>query len=288
MSAKPDKKKYAIGLDIGGTKMFGILFDGEKVVSEYSLATPTDDLDHFFIMIKALIDPLEEKARELKAKVEGIGLGVPANIDFDENKAMKAPNLAIINNIKVAEKVQQLTGRDTVMDNDANCFVRAEMLRGVGRGYTNGYGLTIGTGIGSAWYYDGGIYRGAHGNAGEPGEMIIDFDNGIRLEPAYQKITHKNAADLAEKAYRGDPLAEQTFVEVGRYLGIAIANIINLVDPEIVILGGSVSNSSDLFLSHTKKAVREFVIEEVFRKVKITKGKLDGQAGAIGAALLVE
>jgi glucokinase len=239
-------------------------------------------------MVKALVDPLEEKAREFKAKVTGVGLGMPGCIDFDQGKVMDSPNLAITNNIKMAEKVGQAIGKQTIMDNDANCFVRAEMLKGAGRGYENGFGITIGTGIGSAWYHNGAIYRGEHGNAGEIDRIVIDFDNGIQLEPAYQKMTQSNQADMADKAYRGDPLAEKTYAEFGRYLGISMANVINLIDPQIIILGGSVSQSSDLFLPEAKKAMREFVVEEVARKIKLVKGKLDGQAGAIGAALLVE
>jgi len=268
--------------------MLGVLYDGEKVVSEYNLATPTDDLESFFVMLKALVDPLEEKAKEVKAKVEAIGIGLPGSIDFTEGKVMKAPNLGIIQGVKVADRLEKMTGKKTRMDNDANCFVRAEMQRGAGKGYGNGYGVTIGTGIGSAWYYDGRVYLGAHGNAGEPEAMVIDFDNGIRLEPAYQQITHRNPADLAEKAYRGDVLAEKTFSEVGRYLGIAFANIINLIDPEIIVIGGSVAQSSELFLPDIKKAVREFVIEDVAKKVRIVKGKLGAESGAIGAALLAD
>ena len=282
-------KTYSLGIDIGGTKMSAVLFDGRRVVADDTLATPKDNLEHFLVMITALVEPLLEKARAAKAKVKGVGLGVAGVINYEEGRMLHSPNIPIIDNVKLAEEVAARLEMPVVMDNDANCFLRAEMRLGAGRGYTNAYGLIVGTGIGGAWWRDGEVYRGAHGGAGEPGEMIIDFDSFIGLEEAYHKLTQSNPAQLAEEAYRGDVLAEKVFAEIGQMLGLAMANIVNIVDPEIIILGGGVIASADLFLNKSKKVMRAHIqSSEAAKKIKVSKSKLGAPAGAIGAALLLD
>jgi glucokinase len=282
------KKQYHIGIDIGGTKMSAVLFDGNTVVDDYMLSTPKDSRDQFMVMLKALVDPLLEKAKQNKRGVEMIGIGVPGVLDSRRRKMLISPNLEIINNLEASE-FENLFSLPVLMDNDVNCFIRAEMLLGAGIKNSNGYGLTIGTGIGGAWWFGGNVYRGMHGGGGEPGEMIINFSDGMRLEAAYHKLTQNNPSSLAEEAFRGDILAEKVFMELATYLGLAIANIVNLIDPEIIILGGGVMESSELFFNKTKKEMKENIFSEESRKeIKLAKSKLGARAGAIGAALLEE
>lgn len=267
--------------------MAAILFDGEKVIADSLLATPKDNIDHFMVMLKALVDPLLDKAREIKVKVEGVGLGAAGVVDSARKRVLHSPNIPIIDNINLADGLGALLELPVVMDNDASCFVRAEAILGAGKKYKNIYGIIIGTGIGGGWWFNGDIYNGAHGGGGEPGETVIDFGSGVRLEEAYHKLTQNNPAQLAEEAYRGDILAEKTFLEVGSFLGIAFANIVNLIDPEVIIIGGGVVESSGLFLSATKKSMQKYIDSaEARKKVKILKSKLGPMAGAIGAALL--
>ncbi len=280
-------KIYTIGIDIGGTNMSAILFDGEKVVADYKLATPKDNIDHFMIMLNALVEPLIEKAKENKVKIIGIGLGVPGPVNYKERKVSVCNNVLIIAGVKIADQLQTKTGLPVEVDNDTKCFVRAEALAGAGQKYSNIYGVIIGTGIGGAWWHREKIYQGAHGGAGEFNKMVIDFESGVGLEEAYHKLTQSNPASLAEEAYRGDVLAEKMFEEVGRDLGIAFANIVNLIDPEVIIVGGGVVESSDLFLPKIKKTMREHIFSPEAKKIKILKGKLGENAGAIGAALLI-
>ena len=281
-------KVYTIGIDVGGTKMNAVLFNGEKVVADYLLATPKDSLDHFLVMLKALVEPLVEKAKEDKIKIVGVGLGIAGVIDYKEDKMLESPNLAIINGVKVAQELADRIEMPVMMDNDGNCFIRAEALLGAGKKYNNVYGIIIGTGIGGGWWIGNDVYRAVHGGSGEPGEMIIDFETGTGLEEAYHKLTQYNPAQMADEAYRGDVLAEKVFTEVGELLGMAFANIANLIAPEIIVLGGGVVESSDLFLSKAKKAMREHTASaEVRKKIKVLKSKIGQHAGAIGAALLV-
>jgi glucokinase len=282
------QKQYTIGIDVGGTKMSAVLFDGEKVIADDTLATPQDNLEHFLVMLQAVISPLLGKARELKVKIKGIGLGIAGVINYEENKMLHSPNIPIINGAKLATLLSERVSLPVLMDNDAKCFTRAEVLLGAAKGNKNVLGVIIGTGIGCGWWYNGEIYHGAHGGAGEPGRMIIDFDKVIGLEDAYHKLTQNNPVNLAVEAYRGDILAQKTYEEVGKILGLAFANIVNLIDPELIVIGGGVVESSDLFLNQAKKAMQENIeSDEARKKVKIVKSKLGKQAGAIGAALLV-
>ncbi len=280
-------RQYKIGIDVGGTKMAAVLFDGKNIIDDYSLATPKDTLESFMVMIKALLDPLFEKAKTNKIKVSMVGVGMPGVLDSERRKISYSPNLEIIKGVNLSEKLEELLAVPVVMDNDVNCFLRAEMLFGAGLKYKNAYGLTIGTGIGGAWYFDDNIYRGANGGGGEPGSMLIDFSEGIELESAYHKLTQNNPSSLADEAYRGDILAEKSFAEVGEFLGMAMANIANIIDPEIIILGGGVIESSDLFFSKAKKIMKEHIASnESKKKIKLVKAKLGARSGAVGAALL--
>jgi predicted NBD/HSP70 family sugar kinase len=285
-------KTYVIGVDIGGTNMKAVLLDtdSEKIIEESSLATPRDDFDKFMIMFKALLDPLFDKAKEDKIKVRGIGLGVAGIIDYKEEKMLESPNIPCINNTKPVEEIKKMYDTEVKMDNDGNCFVRAEANLGAAKKYNSVYGIIVGTGIGGGWYYNGETYRAVHGGSGEPGEMIMDCSGeAITLEPAYHKLTQGNPANLAEEAYRGDVLAEKTFDEVGRLLGIAFANIVNLLAPEAIVVGGGVTGSGDLFLSKARKTMREYIAsDEVRKRIKLLKSKLGEHAGAIGAALLIK
>ena len=282
------EKSYTIGVDIGGTNMKAVLFDGEKVIADYLLATPKDSLNHFSIMLSALIEPLLKKAREDKVKLKGIGLGLAGLLDRGEKKMIKSPNLPLLDGVRITNLLKNKIDLPIELDNDTNCFLRAEIKLGIGKKYKNAYGIIIGTGIGGAWGKGGEIYQGSHEAAGEPGKMIIDLESGAELEKAYQKLTQNNPANLAEEAFRGDTLAQKAYEEIGHYFGIAFANIINLLDPEVIIIGGSVAESSELFFSKIKKIMRGYIMHPEAKKIKILKGKLGQNAGAIGAALLIK
>jgi len=279
---------YTIGVDIGGTKMSTVLFDGKKVIADYVLATPKDDLEHFMIMLKALIEPLKDKAKVGGGVVRAMGVGIAGMLNLKENKIVEAPNLPLLNGLKLPENLSARLGIEQIkIDNDAHCFLRAEMKFGAGKNRSNVFGITVGTGIGGAWWHDNKIYQGAHGSATEVGWLTVDFKEGMRLEEAYHKLMQNSPAALADEAYRGDVLAQKFYDEFGHYLGISLANVVNLIDPEVIIVGGGVIESSDLFLSRTKKIMRQYIKSPEAKVVKIAKGKLGANAGAIGAALLV-
>ena len=264
--------------------MTSVLFDGKNILSDFTLATPKDDFKHFVIMLKALIDPLLEKAKTDKLKVQKIGIGIPGVLNGTREQVLKCANLEILEGVNLSKALMEELGFEVKLDNDADCFLRAEVKLGAGMGYKNAYGITLGTGIGGSWWSNEQVYYGSHGTASEIGHTIINNNEPISLEDAYHKLTQNNPGQLAEEAYRGDVLAEKVFKEVGFLLGVSFANIINLLDPEIIIIGGGVAESGDLFLSEVKKTTEKYLAYP--HKIKIVKSKLGPKAGAIGASLL--
>ncbi|MEI6378167.1 MAG: ROK family protein [Candidatus Falkowbacteria bacterium] len=281
-------KTYRLGLDIGGTKMSAVLLDDNQVVESARLATPRDNIKNFLIMLKALMEPLIERTKRDGRDLQSLGLGIAGTIDYHKKIVTASPNLELVCDIKILDKIRALLALDIpfYLDNDASCFTRAEALLGAGKTFNEVYGITIGTGIGGALAINGQIYNGAHGGAGEPGALLVDLEEKITLEQAYQKLTQNNSRLLAQEAYEGDPLAGQIFLELGEYLGLVFANIVNIVDPGIIIIGGGTAGSSDLFLSTARRAMVNHIESPQARKIKIVKAKLGDNAGAIGAALL--
>jgi len=283
------KKEYIIGIDIGGTKMSAVLFNGKQVLADYTLATPKDDLNKFIVMLGALIEPLRDKAKKDKVKIGGLGIGIPGVINLNEGKIVACRNVPILNGLKIVDLIKEKVDPDleVKIDNDAECFTRAEALLGAGKKYKSVLGIIVGTGIGSGWWVNNNIFVGSHGTTGEIGKMIIDFATGQGLEDAYHKLTQNNPEMLAEEAYKGDVLAEKVFDEFGKILGVAFSNVVNLIDPEIIVVGGGATKSADLFLSKAKKEVKIHVLNPEAKDIRIVKSKLGEKAGAIGAALLV-
>lgn len=268
--------------------MKAILFDGKNIVADFMLGTPKDTVEHLLIMINALIEPLSEKAKEDKKKIEGIGFSIAGVVDFNDRKIMRAPNIEILDGVKLGQMIEERFGYKSIVDNDGKCFIRAEAMLGEGKKYSNIYGIALGTSVGSAWWLDGDVYRGYRNGAGEIAHTIINSSEGLSLEKVYMKLTQGSPASLAEQAYRGDSFSVKSFEELGHVLGVAFANVVNTLDPEVFIVGGGVMGSSDLFLPSAKKAMAEYINNPEARKIKILKSKLGANAGAIGAALLAE
>lgn len=283
------EKIHSIGVDIGGTKMAGVLFDGTRVLADYSLATPKDDLASFINVLVALIEPLKERAKKGKFKIKGVGLGIAGALDIARGVILESPNMPILDGYKIIEKLKEWMDPDWVIavDNDANCFTLAEARAGAGHRYQSVVGVTIGTGLGGGWYNEGRIYHGTSSSSREPGQLIIDYTSGLTFEQAFHKITKSNPANLAEEAYRGDPLAEKSFSEIAQLLGTMFANLATTLEPEIIVVGGGVVQSSDLFLNQATKTMMNYLFNPQTKKVKVVKAKLGPLAGAVGAALLI-
>ncbi len=250
-------KKLTIGLDIGGTKIEGVLWDGKRVLRSGLLPTPKN--------IEGFTQTLRNLYRELSSgkNIKGIGIGMAGIVDRKNQSIVTSPNLKFLKGIKFATV---FPGVKIVLENDANCFSLAEAVVGGGKKAKTLVGVTLGTGVGGGLVANKAIYPGAFGSAGEVGHFL--YNKNLYIEDVFKKVRDK-------KSWKG--LAE--------VLGVILTNVVNFLDPENIVLGGGVSKDAANFLSQAKAILRNKMLNTK-AKPKIYVSKLN-HAGAIGAALLI-
>lgn len=284
-----------IGIDIGGTKIEGIVFDkGKTIAHEKKL---TEHTPHKFINeVKEVIKILKENR-----KIEGIGICFPGSVDRVKGKVISMPALPAIKNFEVVKPLLKEFGIPVKIENDGNCMAWGEYLWGQGKGTTNFVGMTIGTGVGGGYIIDKSLYIGK-GNASEIGHMTIVVDGdqcscgskGCLEEYASGRGIMKLAKKLGVKAgtpfeiemlgRKGDNKSKEIYEQFGKYLGIGIGTIIKNIDPDLIVIGGGLAHADVLFLDTVKKTVKENVW---FPHCDIKISKLTSTP-AIGAASLFE
>jgi len=271
---------YKIGIDVGGYKTLGVVLFNNKIIKKMTTRTETQNKEKFLSDLENLINKLTKK------NVEKIGLCLPGYIK--NNILKKSPNLKIIENVRFDKKI--------VIENDANCYALGESVR---LNKKNLVGITIGTGVGCGIIINKKIYHGL-GNAGELGHTIIKINGrkctcGNRgcleeyistraLERASKKIFGRvfSAFELRKLAEKGNKNSIKIFRKSGTYLGIGLANICNLLNPEIISLGGGLSKNKWLVDS----AISEMKKNIYFNEPEIVIGKYE--SCAIGAANLIK
>lgn len=290
---------YAIGVDIGATKTNFVLLKDLKVVRAKKTATLKTK--------RKLIGAVEENIQKLisdipKHQILGVGIGVTGPLNEKRNIMLNPPNQKYLRLCPLAKIVEDDLNKDfkikTMMDNDVNCFTSGEALLGAGRQAKSVLGVTLGTGVGAGIVINKKLYRGNFGSAGEIGHMIIKFDGlkcscgsiGCFEEYASGRFFKRKGVDprkLARVARRGNKKALKIFQEYGRYVGMGLASAINLLDPEMVVLGGGIANTYSLFIREAKEEMRKRITSPIARNnVRIKRTKLGGLSTAIGAALL--
>jgi len=304
--------RSAIGIDVGGTKVAGLRLAGDgAVLDRTERPTPADD-------VAATVETVSELAAELAAAGgEALGVGAAGMVDFDAGVLRYAPNLAW-REIPLRDLLSERTGLPCVMDNDANVAAWGEYRFGAARGYRHVLVVTVGTGIGGGIVADGELFRGAHGFAAEIGHIIVEPDGplcGCGNRGCWEQVASGRALDrlaraeveqdpagriaalaagaeasgrhVSEAARGGDPPATAIFAAVGRRLGEGIAGLVNILDPEVVIVGGGVAEEGAVLLDPARHAFLDAVEASEHRpEVPILAATLGNDAGAIGAAAL--
>ena len=307
--------RLAIGVDAGGTKVQALLVDTETgtVLDRRTVGTPAEDSE-------ASLRAIVSTARELMegADVLAIGLGAAGMVDH-QGVMRFAPNVAW-RDVPIRDEVAAGTSLPTYVDNDANTAAWGEFRYGAGRDATHMLLVTVGTGIGGGFVAEGKLVRGAHGFAGEIGHFIVEPNGplcGCGNRGCWEQVASGRALDrlgrkaaqrdpngmlarlaggdpqrvtgrhVSEAASRGDSTAIGLFAEVGRRLGEGIAGLVNILDPEMVVVGGGVAAEGDLLLEPARTAFVESVEAPKHRPpVPIVPAVLGNDAGAIGAASL--
>lgn len=292
---------YTIGVDLGGTNLRVGLFNEDGQLKK-ALSCPTNankGPDYVIGQMIQLIAEIKEGA-EIKA----IGIGSPGPLDPFKGVIIEPPNLPGWCNIPLVDRIQKATNLPVILDNDANVAALAEAKVGAGKGAESVFYITVSTGIGGGYVLNGQIIRGAKGNCGEIGNMIVDptaegapglnkgalealaSGTAIGREGSRLLGIKGGAAEVFQLAEEGNQTAKQIIDLAVNYLAIGIANIIHTVNPEKIILGGGVMKSKDLIMEPLKEKVKEFVYPSLRDSVQISCAALDQKAGLIGAGLL--
>jgi glucokinase len=282
---------YYIGIDLGGTKLSGVLCDKKgKLLKRARIELREKTKESISGKILEIISSLS--ATVGTKRVSSIGIGVPGS--FSNGKITILPNLHCLNGFELKKSVEKRFSIKTFIEKDSNCFVFGEAFL---RKKQNLAGITLGTGFGGGIVIDGKIYNGL-GSGGEFGHMTIVHDgrkcscgnrgcleqyaSGQGLEQDSKNVYGEpiKAENLVNMARKGDRTAIGIFENFGYYLGIGLANINYVLNPEMIVIGGGISNCSDLYL---KRAIEEMKKRTWIEIPKILISKNDG---ALGAALV--
>jgi glucokinase len=263
-----------IGVDLGGTNVRAGLVEDGRLVQVATAAIRSEGTEAEVLEdLCGVIDPLVEKG------LEGLGIGVPSIVDLKEGIVYDVQNIPSWKTVPLKAILERKYGLPCLINNDANCFAAAEKYFGKGKPYDNVVGLILGTGLGA------GII--ANGGAGEFG-MIAYLEHNYEYYACGQFFQHIHGTSgkaVAERAGRGDPEAIAMFAEFGNHLGQAMKAILYAADPEIVILGGSVSRSYEFFKDSMWRAMQDFVYGITVRKIKVEVSETENIA-VLGAAAL--
>jgi len=286
----------AIGIDVGGTKILFVMIDEQgNVLKKMKCATPSERDELLKTLVKGI------KKIKGKEKIKGIGFGLAGFLDSNRGIMRFSPNIPCINNLNFKAYLKKHFKEKLVFENDANAFALAEYAAGYGRKYKNMIGITLGTGIGGGIICEGTLIKG-RGYGAELGHMIIDLSSQKRcacgnpgcfeehsdgkalLEKAHEYgLDIKSNLELSKLLKKGDKRAIGAVKEIAKYLAVGLVNIINIFDPEAIVIGGGLSNI-DLLIEEAKRQLAKYTT--VRKDTKILKAKLNDNAAAIGAALL--
>ncbi len=315
-------KRHIIGLDVGGTKISLIIAtDAGRILVKTVIPTevergPEHTIKKIIAEIKGLLKEVKIKLQEVK----GIGIGVPGSLDPIKGTILGSPNMPGWSGISLKDILNSEFGLPVILDNDANTAALGEKLFGAGRDIDSLFYFTVSTGIGGGFIINGKIHHGASFNAAEVGHMVILPDgpkcncgkrgclealaSGTAVARSAREKVKNNPSSLimklvdndvelitarivAEAAKEGDELAKQIYQEAGTFLGIGVANVLNLINPQMVVIGGGLSYSGSILFEPMRERARQEAFGRTYQVCQIVPSKLGNTAGCLGAVGLV-
>ncbi|MFA6549646.1 MAG: ROK family protein, partial [Candidatus Margulisiibacteriota bacterium] len=260
-----------IGIDLGGTKIAAVLANERgKILTDINIPTEAyKGREHVIGVIKKAAYTL---IKGQKAKIKAIGIGVPGPILYNKGIVIDPPNLPGWKRVNLKKILEKEFHVPVFVDNDANCAALAEAYFGAGKNARHFIYITVSTGIGGGIIIDRKLYRGAIGAAGEFGHMIIDskgFTCGcgnvgcfeaLASGTAIKKRSGMDAIAVELAARQGDKKALAVIAETAHYLSIGIANLVNIFNPELVIVGGGVSKMRELLFTPVRQEFKKYAL----------------------------
>ncbi|AFY39275.1 Glucokinase [[Leptolyngbya] sp. PCC 7376] len=284
-----------IGIDLGGTGIKAGRFhmDG-SCIEERQVATPQPSTP------RAVAEAIAEIANELNAdkQCRAMGIGIPGPVDGTARIARVAINLSGWHDVPLADWIEEKTNLSVTLNNDANCAGLGEAWLGAGRNHQNLILITLGTGVGGAIIINGKLFTGHYGAAGELGLITLNPDgppcnsgNNGSFEQycsinGVKRLSGHDPAELGRLAAKGDQEAIAHWEQYGALLGAGLTSLIYIFTPEMVILGGGISASSDFFLPATRAEIKKRVLASSRVDLQLVKAELGNRAGMVGAAKL--
>ncbi|MFH2054830.1 MAG: ROK family protein [bacterium] len=298
-------KRAYIGIDLGGTTIqYGLLIAGQdKPIHCSSFHTEKGRLA-ILEQFAQIVTGLGVKARQLGCRLAGAGVGSAGIVNPESGRIVgRSPNIPGWEGTEVKRELEARTGVQTWVDNDANVMALAEHRLGAGRGFSSGLYITVGTGIGSGIVLDGRLWRGAAFAGAEMGHMIIAkegracgcgkrgclevYASAGAFVRYYDKSLPQSSPvkEIFGRARQGDSVAQAAIHQAAGYLACGIGSVLELLNPEIVVIGGGISAGTG-YLAEVRRCLPAYVTRPALQSVKLRKAKLGNRAGLIGAALL--
>lgn len=318
-------KPYVVGVDLGGTNVRAAVFEcaTEKMIArgDNLPSCALDGVTQTAGQIALAAETAIKEASVDKADVLGVGIAVPGHVKRAEGLVMWAPNFKDQwKGVQIAQPVQNAVGLPVHIGNDANLAALGEFSFGAGRKVRHLVMITLGTGIGGGLIVDGKLIEGADGGAAEVGHMIVNpggrgghaafgsVEGEAQAEAIVERAARKiqegytttlsqivdydrfalTPAIIAEEARRGDAVALKVYEETGYYLGLCIANLINLFNPEMAVIGGGVAQAGELILEPIRRTAYACAIRSLSKTCQIVPAELGDNAGIMGAIALVQ
>ena len=277
-----ESTKNLIGVDLGGTSIRAGRISDNKLVHHAKVSTPSNGtVEEVIEQIISVIDQC------IDSSTTSIGVGVPSVVDVDRGIVYDVVNIPSWKVVPLKELLEIHYQMPVFINNDANCFVVGEKYFGKARQYKNIVGVTLGTGLGCGLIFNGKLYEGSNCGAGEFGNVPY-LSHNIEYYCSGQFFTDEkkiSAIEVSNLAKKGDLNSLKMFEEYGFHLGVALKSILYAYDPEVIILGGSVSQSFEFFKDSMFHALQDFAFSNVLANLKIDVSTLENSA-IFGAAAL--
>jgi glucokinase len=308
-----------IGIDLGGTKIQSLVVDGTgQILGEDRRPTVAGEgLDAVVDRMMESVGRALDQSGVAPTAARAVGVSAPGPCDFDHGVLLHAPNLPGWVNVPLTTLIEERLGLPTFLENDANAAALAEARYGAGQGARHLIYLTISTGIGGGLILDGGIYRGADGTAGELGHVTVDeqgplhncgmrgclevLASGTAIGRMAQEAAlagrserlataaaggELNAVAVHAAAEAGDPVADEILEKASHYLGVGLANLLNIFNPQVIVIGGGVAHIGARLLDPAIELARSRAFRLPAQTVRFRTAALEGRAEALGAAAL--
>ncbi|TMD69996.1 MAG: ROK family protein [Chloroflexi bacterium] len=305
-----DQLPLVVGVDLGGTQIRTAILRGPTLLSRVGLLTGENPLPGRIVpRIYTAIQEALDKAGATLEQMAGIGIAAPGPLDYRTGVIFTPPNLAGWDHVPLRDIFTEHFHIPIYVENDAHTAGLGEYMFGAGRGANNIVYLTISTGIGGGVIINGKILEGANGTAGELGHMTIDWHgddpstvelhSSIFTEPDELNVDtqtgseqrgghlHVNARTVALAAEAGVPLARAIIQNTAEAIGVGLVNIIHCFNPEIIILGGGVTQMGPMLMEPALRVVQERAMKFPRESVRIVQAQLGHNAGLIGAGALI-